>query len=147
MYHPPPNFLLMLPLAEPINVLFPFLLPTLFQVIPSVTSVPLISPWFYSFIPPTAPQLHISVCQSQSASSTSLWFKKRWGKRRWKTAKEKVIGRKMKWLSGPSRKSMACSSSQAIFLQLFLLTEPSCQWMKFEILASVKMNAPDLTWK
>lgn len=113
--------------------MFPSLFPHIFlEAIPSVTSGLLISPRFNSPIPPTAPQLHISICQSQSTSSTSLWFKKRWEKKRKRRhRRKKIIGRKMKWLSGPSRKSMARSSRQAIFPQLLLLTEPSCQRMKF----------------
>lgn len=44
-------------------------------------------------------------------------------RRKKKTQQGKVMGRKMKWLSGPSRKSVARSSRQAIFPQLLPFTE------------------------
>lgn len=75
-------FFLMLPLADSHQHPSP---PFLFKVIPSVASVLLISQCFQSPIPPTAHQLHVSICQSQSTSSTSLWFQKWRGKmgKRW----------------------------------------------------------------
>lgn len=62
-------------------------------------------------IPPvTKHQLNISL----------IWWKKK--KRR---SRRRKMGKKMKWLSRPSRKSVVVCSRQAIFPQLLPLTEPS----------------------
>lgn len=130
IYHSRPIFFWCWHPLTPINVS----LPSLFPIFLSGNSLGHISPTHLSvlFLPPFLPLPHrhtcsISIPQSQSTSSTSLWFKKKREKKKKKkkTKKEEVMGRKMKWLSGPSRKSVARSSRQAIFPQLLPLTEPS----------------------
>lgn len=103
--------------------------PSFFQVIPLVTSVLLISPCFssphFSLCPTTTHVLSLSPSLKAPAQHHFDSKKKKKKKKKKKTKKGKVMGRKMKWLSGPSRKSMARSSRQAIFPQLLPLTEPS----------------------
>lgn len=127
IYHSRPIFFWCWHSLTPINVPLPFLFP----IFLSGNSLGHISPTHLSalFLPPLLP-LHlrhtcsISIPPSQSTSSTSLWFKKKKEEEK-EDEEEKVMGRKMKWLSGPSRKSIARSSRQAIFAQLLPLTEPS----------------------